>query len=77
MREARERIHHIVLVKIERALPLVSPAYDLGLTERDQEFLVGALQLAPKPTCRRCQLIEIDCCSTLFLPDDRRERRHP
>ena len=45
--------------------------------ERDQELLVGALQLAPKPTPRRCQLIEMDCCSTLFLPDDGWERRHP
>ena len=35
MRDARERIHHIVLVKIEKALPLVSPAYDLGLTESE------------------------------------------
>ena len=30
---ARERIHSIVVVRVERALPLVSPAYDLGLTE--------------------------------------------
>ncbi len=26
-------IQHIVLVKVERALPLISPAYDLGRTE--------------------------------------------
>jgi predicted pyridoxine 5'-phosphate oxidase superfamily flavin-nucleotide-binding protein len=26
-------IHHIVLVQVERALPLISPAYDLGQTE--------------------------------------------
>ncbi len=26
-------IHAIVLVKVERALPLISPAYDLGVTE--------------------------------------------
>jgi predicted pyridoxine 5'-phosphate oxidase superfamily flavin-nucleotide-binding protein len=26
-------IHHIVLVKVERALPLISPAYDQGKTE--------------------------------------------
>jgi predicted pyridoxine 5'-phosphate oxidase superfamily flavin-nucleotide-binding protein len=26
-------IHHIVLVKVERALPLISPAYDRGKTE--------------------------------------------
>jgi predicted pyridoxine 5'-phosphate oxidase superfamily flavin-nucleotide-binding protein len=30
---ARSRIRSIVLVKVERALPLTSPAYDLGLTE--------------------------------------------
>lgn len=30
-----ERIRHIVLVKIERALPLVSPVYDDGATEGD------------------------------------------
>jgi predicted pyridoxine 5'-phosphate oxidase superfamily flavin-nucleotide-binding protein len=33
VRDARSRIRSAVLVKIERALPLVSPAYDLGLTE--------------------------------------------
>ena len=33
MRDVRARIRHIVLVKIEKALPLFSPAYDLGLTE--------------------------------------------
>jgi uncharacterized protein len=25
--------HHIVLVKVDRAAPLISPAYDLGQTE--------------------------------------------
>lgn len=33
VRDARSRIHSAVLVKVERALPLVSPAYDLGLSE--------------------------------------------
>lgn len=28
-------IEHIVLVKVERALPLISPAYDRGKTEED------------------------------------------
>ncbi len=28
-------IQHIVLVKVERALPLISPAYDLGQTEEE------------------------------------------
>src|SRR5690349_6064695 len=30
---ARERIRSIVLVEVERALPVISPAYDLGMTE--------------------------------------------
>lgn len=30
----RDMIRKVVLVKIERALPLTSPAYDLGLTEQ-------------------------------------------
>lgn len=30
---ARERIRAIVLVAVERALPVISPAYDLGATE--------------------------------------------
>jgi predicted pyridoxine 5'-phosphate oxidase superfamily flavin-nucleotide-binding protein len=33
MSDARARIRHIVLVKIDKALPLFSPAYDVGLTE--------------------------------------------
>jgi uncharacterized protein len=35
MRDARSRIRHVVLVKIEKALPLFSPAYDSGLTEEE------------------------------------------
>jgi predicted pyridoxine 5'-phosphate oxidase superfamily flavin-nucleotide-binding protein len=31
--KARERIRSIVVVEVERALPVISPAYDLGLTE--------------------------------------------
>ena len=31
--DPRRRIHSIVLVKVERALPLISPGYDAGLTE--------------------------------------------
>jgi predicted pyridoxine 5'-phosphate oxidase superfamily flavin-nucleotide-binding protein len=31
--DARSRIRSAVLVKVDRALPLVSPAYDLGLSE--------------------------------------------
>jgi predicted pyridoxine 5'-phosphate oxidase superfamily flavin-nucleotide-binding protein len=30
---ARERVHGIVIVAVERALPVTSPAYDLGATE--------------------------------------------
>ena len=32
-RGSRTAKHHIVLVKVERAAPLVSPAYDQGQTE--------------------------------------------
>ena len=28
-----DRVRHVVLVKVERALPLISPIYDLGATE--------------------------------------------
>src|SRR5438874_4515685 len=31
----RERIRAVVLVRVESALPLTSPAYDLGLTEEE------------------------------------------
>ena len=31
--KARERIRGIVIIAVERALPVISPAYDLGLTE--------------------------------------------
>jgi predicted pyridoxine 5'-phosphate oxidase superfamily flavin-nucleotide-binding protein len=33
LERARERIHSIVVVAVERALPVTSPAYDLGATE--------------------------------------------
>ncbi len=32
---ARERIRSIVIVTVERALPVTSPAYDLGATEEE------------------------------------------
>ncbi len=32
---ADERIHAVVLVRVERTLPLTSPAYDLGASEAD------------------------------------------
>jgi hypothetical protein len=31
--KARERIRGIVIVAVQRALPVISPAYDVGLTE--------------------------------------------
>jgi len=34
---ARARIHHVVLVLVERALPVVSPAYDGGASEAECE----------------------------------------
>ena len=33
LERARERIHSIVIVAVERASPVTSPAYDLGATE--------------------------------------------
>jgi hypothetical protein len=33
VRDATARIRHIVVIEVERALPLVSPAYDEGVTE--------------------------------------------
>jgi hypothetical protein len=32
---AAERIRHVVVVEVDRCLPLVSPAYDEGATEED------------------------------------------
>ena len=34
-RGVRSPIRHVVLVKVERALPLISPAYDSGATEAE------------------------------------------
>ena len=34
-RGVRSQIRHVVLVQVERALPLVSPAYDSGATEAE------------------------------------------
>ncbi len=34
-RGTRNPIRHVVLVKVERAAPLISPAYDLGLSEEE------------------------------------------
>ena len=31
--KARERIRGIVIVSVERATPVISPAYDIGMTE--------------------------------------------
>lgn len=41
---ARERIQGIVIVAVERALPVTSPAYDLGATEDElREIYLGRL----------------------------------
>src|SRR5687768_16125480 len=37
--KARERIRAIVIVAVERALPVTSPAYDLGATENELRAL--------------------------------------
>jgi uncharacterized protein len=29
------RVHHVVLIKVERAAPVTSPAYDIGATEEE------------------------------------------
>jgi uncharacterized protein len=34
---AQERIRHVVLISVEQALPLTSPAYDVGATEEELE----------------------------------------
>jgi hypothetical protein len=35
LRDAHHRVHALVLVTVERALPLISPAYDDGTTEEE------------------------------------------
>jgi uncharacterized protein len=35
VRDATTRIRHIVVIEVQRALPLVSPAYDEGVTEAE------------------------------------------
>ena len=46
---ARDRIHGIVIVTIQRALPITSPAYDVGATEDElrQRYLAT---LTARPT---------------------------
>ena len=46
---ARDRIHGIVMVTIQRALPITSPAYDVGATEDElrQRYLA---MLTARPT---------------------------
>ncbi len=49
-------IHHVVLVQVERVLPLVSPAYDSGATEAEvrarwEQYWSSMQQgSAPEPT---------------------------
>jgi predicted pyridoxine 5'-phosphate oxidase superfamily flavin-nucleotide-binding protein len=52
--DARERIHGIVIVAVERALPVTSPAYDIGATEdelreRNLRRLTGRSADSPLP----------------------------
>lgn len=52
---SQERIHSVVLIEVEEALPLLSPAYDLGTTEEEivafWERYYGSLDRpgSPKP----------------------------
>jgi predicted O-methyltransferase YrrM len=47
-RGSRSTIREIVLVRVESAYPIVSPAYDLGLTEDEvRDWWLQRLQLAP------------------------------
>ena len=49
-----ERIHSIVLIEVDRALPLLSPAYELGPTEEEVvafwKRYYGSLQRPPSPS---------------------------
>jgi hypothetical protein len=58
VRDARARIRHIVVIEVERALPLVSPAYDEDVSEEEVSLagsgisrncgrLVGGRDVAP------------------------------
>jgi uncharacterized protein len=49
---ARERIRGIVIVSVERALPVVSPAYDIGVTE-DELRASNLRRLTASPGERR------------------------
>jgi predicted pyridoxine 5'-phosphate oxidase superfamily flavin-nucleotide-binding protein len=45
--QARERIRSIVIVAVDRALPVTSPAYDLGMTEEElRERFLSRLDLS-------------------------------
>ena len=55
-RELVDRVRHVVVVKVERALPLVSPIYDLGEAEADVAAqhasyydALRSLRLSPAP----------------------------
>jgi uncharacterized protein len=49
-RGVRSPIRSVVLVKVERALPLISPAYDLGQTEAEirEQWAAYAESLGPR-----------------------------
>jgi predicted pyridoxine 5'-phosphate oxidase superfamily flavin-nucleotide-binding protein len=44
--QARERIQSIVIIDVERALPITSPAYDVGATEDELRRLYRARLLS-------------------------------
>jgi uncharacterized protein len=44
--QARERIHSIVVIAVERASPVTSPAYDLGATEDELRAVYRARLLS-------------------------------
>jgi predicted pyridoxine 5'-phosphate oxidase superfamily flavin-nucleotide-binding protein len=51
---ARERIRSIVIVEVQRALPVISPAYDLGMTEDElREIFLRRLTAAGDPLIRQ------------------------
>ena len=46
LQQARDRIHSVVVIAVERASPVTSPAYDLGATEGELRAMYRARLLA-------------------------------
>ena len=61
-----EEMKRLVRVKVERVLPLTSPAYDLGLTE---EQVIKDVLLHTQPTKKFVQVPEV-AALTAFLASD-------